>query len=125
MDINSIIDKLSNELDKLNNVKNQNIDTNSFFTDNEHFNDDFSFDDTKLPEKALKNSSFSTPSSASDTIKSKSTYEDIEPDNETISLVTIKEQRLLTIQNMFKKSIRVSLKSFLISISLSFLNLFI
>lgn len=41
------------------------------------------------------------------------------------ALVTVKERRLLTAQIMFKKSIRVSLKSFLISLSLSFLNLFI
>lgn len=44
---------------------------------------------------------------------------------ECTSLVEIKEHRLFVIQNMFKKSIRVSLKSFLISLSLSFLNLFI
>lgn len=44
---------------------------------------------------------------------------------ECTSLVEIKEHRLFVMQNMFKKSIRVSLKSFLISLSLSFLNLFI
>lgn len=41
------------------------------------------------------------------------------------ALVEVKERRLLAAQAMFKKSIRVSLKSFLISLSLSFLNLFI
>ena len=49
----------------------------------------------------------------------------IEPDDETTALVTLKERRILVAQTMFKKSIRVSLKSFLISISISFLNLFI
>lgn len=44
---------------------------------------------------------------------------------ECTSLVVLKERRLLAAQNMFKKSIRVSIKSFLISLSLSFLNLFI
>lgn len=44
---------------------------------------------------------------------------------EELSLVTLKENRLLYVQQTFKKSIRISLKSFLISISLSFLNLFI
>lgn len=44
---------------------------------------------------------------------------------ECTALVTLKERRLLTAQNMFKKSIKVSIKSFLISLSLSFLNLFI
>lgn len=55
----------------------------------------------------------------------KEDYSNIEPDDETLSLVTLKERRLLTAQTMFKKSIKVSLKSFLISISISFLNLFI
>ena len=59
-----------------------------------------------------------------------STKEDIniEEENnieECTSLVTLKERRLLVAQNMFKKSIKVSIKSFLISLSLSFLNLFI
>lgn len=40
------------------------------------------------------------------------------------ALITIKEHRLMAARSMFKKSIRVSLKSFLISLSLSFLNLF-
>ena len=118
MDINSIIDKLNNELDKLNNLKKQSIDTSSFFTSNESFNDDFSFDDSELPEKPL-DENINTSSNNSNI------YEDIEPDNETTSLVTVKERRLLAAQDMFKKSIRVSLKSFLISITLSFLNLFI
>jgi len=49
----------------------------------------------------------------------------IEENNEVTSITTIRERRISTAQNMFKKSIRVSLKSFLIAISLSFLNLFI
>ncbi|MBO5412992.1 MAG: hypothetical protein J6A29_01575 [Clostridia bacterium] len=59
-----------------------------------------------------------------------STTEDIniEEENnieECTSLVTLKEHRLLAAQTMFKKSIKISIKSFLISLSLSFLNLFI
>lgn len=122
MDINSIIDKLNNELDKLNNLKNgSSIDTNSFFTNDENFNDDFSFDDTDIPDKA-KNPAISNVDINNQNVDE---YTNIEPDNETTSLVTIKERRLLNAQIMFKKSIRISLKSFLISISLSFLNLFI
>ena len=122
MDINSIIDKLNNELDKLNNLKNgNNIDTNSFFTNDENFNNDFSFDDTDIPDKA-KNPAISNVDINNQNVDE---YTNIEPDNETTSLVTIKERRLLNAQIMFKKSIRISLKSFLISISLSFLNLFI
>ena len=122
MDINSIIDRLNNELDKLNKIKSEKFDTNSFFTNNENFNDDFSFDDSELPNNAQEITH--NDINLSDNININS-YEDIEPDNKTKSLVTVKEHRLLTAQTMFKKSIRVSLKSFLISISISFLNLFI
>lgn len=55
-------------------------------------------------------------------------YFNIDEENnveECTSLVELKERRLLVAQNIFKKSIKVSLKSFLISLSLSFLNLFI
>ena len=44
---------------------------------------------------------------------------------ECTALVTLNERRLMAAQTMFKKSIKVSIKSFLISLSLSFLNLFI
>ena len=64
-----------------------------------------------------------------------STEEDININNEQnheqkdieecTSLVVLKENRLFVAQKMFKKSIKVSIKSFLISLSLSFLNLFI
>ena len=122
MDINSIIDKLNNELDKLNNLKNgSSIDSNRFFTNDENFNDDFSFDDTDIPDKA-KNPAISNVDINNQNVDE---YTNIEPDNETTSLVTVKERRLLNAQIMFKKSIRVSLKSFLLSITLSFLNLFI
>lgn len=60
-----------------------------------------------------------------------STEEDININDENkdieecTSLVVLKENRLFVAQTMFKKSIKVSIKSFLISLSLSFLNLFI
>lgn len=126
MDINNIIDRLNNELDKLNKLKaGASINTNDFFTDNESFNDDLSLDD--LPEN---NSTSNVVTPDSNNIKVEvsevsTDYSNIEPDTETVALVTIKEKHLLTMQTMFKKSIRVSLKSFLISITLSFLNLFI
>lgn len=46
MDINSIIDRLNNELEKLNNIKNS-VNTNDFFTDNENFNDDLDLSTSK------------------------------------------------------------------------------
>lgn len=126
MNINNIIDRLNNELDKLNKLKaGASINTNDFFTDNESFNDDLSLND--LPEN---NSTSNVITTDLDNIKVEvnevsTDYSNIEPDTETVALVTIKEKHLLAMQTMFKKSIRVSLKSFLISITLSFLNLFI
>lgn len=123
MDINNIIDRLNNELDKLNKLKaGASIDTNDFFTDNESFNDDLSLDDLLEDDSDKNIEDLDLNNINSDISKD---YSDIEPDTETVSLVTIKEKHLLTMQTMFKKSIRVSLKSFLISITLSFLNLFI
>lgn len=123
MDINNIIDRLNNELDKLNKLKaGASIDTNDFFTDNESFNDDLSLDDLLENDSDKNIEDLDLNNINSDISKD---YSDIEPDTETVSLVTIKEKHLLTMQTMFKKSIRVSLKSFLISITLSFLNLFI
>lgn len=59
-----------------------------------------------------------------------STKEDVNIEEESnieecTSLVELKERRLFVAQTMFKKSIKISIKSFLISLSLSFLNLFI
>ena len=129
MGIRNIVDKLNEELDKLNKPGNSSVDTPSFFTNDENFNDDVS----------LENLNNENESSSDDSANSKfyeeefkgefevdiDKYEDIEPDDETKDLVTIRERRLLAAQTMFKKSIRVSLKSFLISLTLSFLNLFI
>lgn len=44
---------------------------------------------------------------------------------ECTALVVTKPNSLFVAQKMFKKSIKISIKSFLISISLGFLNLFI
>ena len=123
MDIQNLIDKLNNELEKINKLRNEQIDTNSFFTNNVHFNDDI------LPEDLLNQENSNNTETNSINISNTNSvisYENtIEPDNETKSLVVKKENSLFVVQNIFKKSIKFSLKSFLISISLSFLNLFI
>lgn len=122
MDLSNLIERLNNELDKLNKLKNEEFDTKSFFTDNEHFNDT----PDEYLEK-LKSNSVETENtiSTSEIQTSVNNFQDVEPDNETKSLVMVKPNYLATAQTMFKKTIRFSLKSFLISISLSFLNLFI
>jgi len=52
-------------------------------------------------------------------------FEDIEPNEDVVALTTDRERRLLDTRAIVKKTIRVSLKSFLISLSLTFLNIFI
>ena len=48
-----------------------------------------------------------------------------EPKEEITALVVTKPNSLYVAQNVFKKSIKISIKSFLISLSLGFLNLFL
>lgn len=45
-------------------------------------------------------------------------------EEECTALVELKPRGLLVAQTMFKRSIKISIKSFLISLSLGFLNLF-
>ena len=116
MGLNNLVDKLNKELDKINKESNS-IDTNSFFTNDNNFNDDFSFEDN--------NNEFYNEEFKGKFELDLDKYKNIAPDDDTKDLVSVKERRLITAQNMFKKSIRVSLKAFLISLSLSFLNLFI
>ena len=129
MGIKNLVDKLNNELDKLNKTSNSSVDTPSFFTNDENFNDDVSLENLNNQNESSSedstNSEFYEEEFKGDFNLDIDKYEDIEPDDETKSLVTIRERRLLAAQTMFKKSIRVSLKSFLISLTLSFLNLFI
>lgn len=122
MDISNLIERLNNELDKLNKLKNEEFNTKDFFTTNEHFNDspeEFSKRIQTESQNILDNSSTKQLEIKTNDLQN------IEPDNETKALIVIKPNYLVTAQTMFKKTIRFSLKSFLISISLSFLNLFV
>lgn len=119
MNINNLIDKLNNELERLNKLKESSSNINSFFTDNINYNDDLFVEDIESTNEEKNILEIEK------NINDLETYFGIEPNTEETSLVVIKERPLITAQNMFKKSIRVSLKSFLISLSLSFLNLFI
>ena len=121
MDIYNLIDRLNNELDKLNKLKNNEFDTSSFFTDNEHFNDDHQ----DYINNLKNNFESSEKHNSNNTTVINKTSENIEPDNETKALTVVNHNYLMSAQIMFKKTIKFSLKSFLISISLSFLNLFI
>ena len=122
MDISNLIERLNNELDKLNRLKSEEFDVKDFFTTNEHFNDtpaEFSERIQNESKNTIDNSS-----SVQTEIKTND-FPNIEPNNETKSLIIAKPNYLATAQTMFKKTIKFSLKSFLISISLSFLNLFV
>ena len=48
----------------------------------------------------------------------------VETEEECTALVELKPHGLLVAQTMFRKSIKISIKSFLISLSLGFFNLF-
>lgn len=122
MDIIKLIDRLNSELEKLDKLKKSEIDTRSFFTDNQHFND--------THEEYLKNIShnslYEINNTSSQNVKSDiNSFENIEPNNIEKSLTVVSQNYLVVAQNMFKKTIKFSLKAFLLSISLSFLNLFI
>lgn len=122
MDIIKLIDRLNSELEKLDKLKKSEIDTRSFFTDNQHFND--------THEEYLKNISHNSlheiNNTSSQNVKSNiNSFENIEPNNIEKSLTVVSQNYLVVAQNMFKKTIKFSLKAFLLSISLSFLNLFI
>lgn len=122
MDIIKLIDRLNSELEKLDKLKKSEIDTRSFFTDNQHFND--------THEEYLKNISHNSlheiNNTSSQNVKSDiNSFENIEPNNIEKSLTVVSQNYLVVAQNMFKKTIKFSLKAFLLSISLSFLNLFI
>lgn len=120
MDISNLINRLNNELDKLNKLKNEEFNPKDFFTNNEHFNDSH----TEYIDR-LESQKTEVAKQTSNIQATLSNFESIEPDNETKSLVVVKPSYLITAQTMFKKTIKFSLKSFLISISLSFLNLFV
>ena len=137
MRLNNLIDRLNEELNKIKNSTNYD---RSYFTSDEHFNDDTSSvlntessitEDTKdniseeEENKAIEHNESISDEENTEATNLANSYPDIEPDDETKSLTTISENRLLAAQTMFKKSIRMSLKAFLLSISLSFLNLFI
>ena len=122
MDLSNLIERLNNELDKLNKLKNDEFDPKDFFTTNEHFNDSPEEFSERLQTESININNNSTTQQPE--IKTND-YQNIEPDNETKSLIVVKPNYLITAQTMFKKTIKFSLKSFLISISLSFLNLFV
>jgi len=116
MDISSTIDRVKTE-EKLN------IEKRIINNDVESFNT--SFDDAY--EWDTEAGTYVKTKTSETVANNWTSYPEfnIEENNEVTSITTIKERRLLAAQAMFKKSIRVSLKSFLIAISLSFLNLFI
>ena len=122
MNLSNLIERLNNELDKLNKLKNEEFDAKDFFTTNEHFNDSPEEFSQKLQTESIN---IQDNSSTIQTETKTNEFQNIEPDNETKSLILVKPNYLITAQTMFKKTIRFSLKSFLISISLSFLNLFV
>ena len=88
----------------------------------------FENNDDLVPEKLDEKNTEELNEQGTDELSSEEEDTNVTEKNdveECTSLVVQKEHRLLVAQNMFKKSIKISIKSFLISLSLSFLNLFI
>ena len=116
MDISSVVDKLNTSENLDTEITEENFASNF----NTSFDDDYVWDTTLNKYVPANSSKINTSSSDNANI-----YKDIEINTDETSLTTLKERRLFAVQTMFKKSIKVSIKSFLISLSLSFLNLFI
>jgi hypothetical protein len=116
LDVSSLIDRLNESLNKLNNLHDS-----KFFTNDK--NSSWNFDNSE--NSNIQENSADNISINNENIPSDSKQYNIEINEDILDLTVQKEKHLLSAQNMFKKSIRISLKAFLISITLSFLNLFI
>ena len=103
MDLSNLIERLNNELDKLNKLKNEEFDTKDFFTTNQHFNDSPEEFSKRLQTESINIQDSS--STAQIEIKTND-FQNIEPDNETKSLIVVKPNYLVAAQTMFKKTIR-------------------
>ena len=81
--------------------------------------DDIIDEQLDIENTVLENTEATNEVSNNDTNSSK-----VETEEECTALVELKPHGLLVAQTMFRKSIKISIKSFLISLSLGFLNLF-
>ncbi len=81
--------------------------------------DDIIDDQLDIENTVLENTEATNEVSNNDTNSSI-----VETEEECTALVELKPHGLLVAQTMFRKSIKISIKSFLISLSLGFLNLF-
>lgn len=95
------------------------IDNNIKLNNNTISIDDIIDEQLDIENTALDNTEVTNEMSNNDTNSSI-----VETEEECTALVELKPHGLLVAQTMFRKSIKISIKSFLISLSLGFLNLF-
>jgi len=101
------------------NVTDENVNRISAFND---FLDNLDNDITSPVETLEKELNTNSESISSEPVN---VNEQININEECTALVVTKPNSLFVAQKMFRKSIKISIKSFLISLSLGFLNLFI
>ena len=107
------------------NVTDENVNRISAFND---FLDNLDNDITspvETLEEELNTNSESISSEPVNVNEQDTNSKQINKNEECTALVVTKPNSLFVAQKMFRKSIKISIKSFLISLSLGFLNLFI
>ena len=82
-------------------------------------------DDTEELEEEIENKDFLDESKELDIENVQNIEQEEKQEEQNTALVVVKPNSILVAQKMFKKSIKISITSFLISLSLGFLNFFI
>ena len=98
------------------------IDKNIKLTNNNSISIDDIIGEQSISENTILDSTETTDKITNN--NTDNTNSILETEEECTALVELKPHGLLVAQTMFKKSIKISIKSFLISLSLGFLNLF-
>jgi hypothetical protein len=116
-----------NELDTLEKTKETEFEINDkefFETENFSFHDELKIiDNDNIQENEIEISEQTIDENLA--IPCDQSNDMLDENTECTSLIELKNRSMVTPQKMFKKCIRISIKSFLISLSLTFLNLFI
>ena len=124
MDINSLIDKLNNEINEFNNLKAQYNEFKEFYNSDRTYNSCAFSNDSELQIAEIQivnNVIFD------DKIENKiiSIYENSNSAQNCTALVVTSNKSLIVVKTAVKSGIRISAKSIFASITLSLLNFFI
>lgn len=123
MDINSLIDKLNNNIEQFNELKCQYNEFIEFHNSNTSSssccfsNDDLEITEIQIINNVILNDKFEN--------KIIGVYENIDSSSNCTSLVVVKNNSLIVVKAAVKNSVRISAKSVFLSVTLSLLNFFI